>query len=215
MSSKNLHWLDKLSCLSSWPIRTIPYLLFLSVTILQSIWDVQKKNNWYSMRFSCSMFSIAQSKSPGLQGNLIVTLAGRECNGNWFVCSYIFYILAIKLIEILISECVRYTWLCKILATQNGKLQIVQLMIIVLPASEELLNSAKMPWNGKLIDWLNPKCSLWIEKVKYNVATKRKRMTHWAVIIHELSCYSVKMFSVNAIAELASPLWFIWKFFSL
>lgn len=159
--------------------------------------------------------SISQSKSPGLQGNLIVTLAGRECNGNWFVCSYIFYILAIKLIEILVSECVRYTWLCKILATQDGKLQIAQLMIIVLTASEELLNSAKMPWNGKFIDWLNPKCSLWIEKVKYNVATKRKRMTRWAVIIHELSCYSVKMFSVNAIAELASPLWFIWKFFSL
>lgn len=41
-----------------------------------------------------------------------------------------------------------------VIATQNGKIWIVQLMFIVLPESEELLNSAKMPW--KLIDWLNP-----------------------------------------------------------
>lgn len=39
-----------------------------------------------------------------------------------------------------------YIRMCEILvaAIQNGKLQIVQLIIIVLPASEELLNSAKM-----------------------------------------------------------------------
>lgn len=55
-------------------------------------------------------------------------------------CSFIFYFLSIELKEILIQECV-ICWF----ATQNGKIQIVQLMLIVLPETEELLNSAKMP----------------------------------------------------------------------
>lgn len=55
-------------------------------------------------------------------------------------CSFIFYFLSTELKEILIQECV-ICWF----ATQNGKIQIVQLMLIVLPETEELLNSAKMP----------------------------------------------------------------------
>lgn len=42
-----------------------------------------------------------------------------------------------------------------VIATQNAKIQIVQLMFIVLSESDKLLNSAKMP--RKLIDWLNSK----------------------------------------------------------
>lgn len=44
--------------------------------------------------------TISQSKPTGLQENLLILkIALRECNGNWFVYSCNLYILAIKPIK--------------------------------------------------------------------------------------------------------------------